>query len=266
MIDTHYDVSLLNGLRYETLAHLKQASITSLHQIAGMTVEELRQFRGIGKITALTLHAQARAWVEQRPIWLAEVPDVCQRPLWFFDIETDPYTQQVWSIGWSDAAGNLGLLIVAPHQRGTRTLTLPDGRLVALVPDTDTAWRYFADAVSPNEQHIAHWTGFDAAVMRGSAPHEVTARLDLRLHDLHHTFKRTVQIPAHGTSLKTVSAYLGFDYAVYQDWSMAYNDYRRWLATDDARHLMQACAYQADDVKAMLVVWEWLRGRDDAKG
>jgi predicted RecB family nuclease len=265
MTHTHYDVSLLNGLRSETLAHLRQAAITSLHQIAAMNVDELRQFRGIGKQTAPTLHAQARAYVEQCPIWLAAVPDVCQRPLWFFDIETDPYTQRVWSIGWSDAAGNVGLLIVVPHQRGTHILTLPDGRLVALVPDTDAAWRYFADAVSPNEQHIAHWTGFDAAVMRGSAPYDVTARLDPRLHDLHHTFKRAVQIPAHGTSLKTVSAYLGFNYAVYQDWSMAYNDYRRWLATDDARHLMQACAYQADDVLAMLVVWEWLK-KEDARG
>ena len=193
-----------------------------------------------------------------RPRWLTAVPEVCPRPLWFFDIETDPCTQQVWSIGWSDAAGQMGLLIVAPHQRGPRPLTLPDGRLVTLVPDTDAAWAYFADAVSSNAQPIAHWTRFDAGVMRSTAPAAVTARLHPRLHDFHHTFTTTVQIPAQGTSLKTIAAYVGFQYAGYADWSMAYRDYRRWLATADAQHLKQACAYQADDVQAMLVVWAWL--------
>ncbi|MFN8376370.1 MAG: TM0106 family RecB-like putative nuclease [Anaerolineae bacterium] len=177
----HYDVSLLNGLRSETHEHFRQASITSMQQVAAMSVDELRQFRGIGKITAPALQSQARAWVEQRPIWLDSVPDVCQRPMWFFDIETDPYTQKVWSIGWSDHERNLGLLIVTPHQRKTRLMTLPDGRTVqrvALVADTDAAWRYFAEAVSPNEQHVAHWTGFDAGVMRSSAPRDVIERLN----------------------------------------------------------------------------------------
>jgi predicted RecB family nuclease len=254
----HYDVSLLNGLRSETHAHFRQASITSMHQVASMTVDELRKFKGIGRITAETMQLQARAYVEQRPMWLDAVPEVCQRPMWFFDIETDPYTGSVWSIGWSDHDRNLGLLIVVPHQSKTRHITLPDGRIVALVPDTDAAWRYFAQAVSPNENPVAHWTGFDAGVMRKTATQDVIDSLDHRLHDLHHTFKKTVQIPASGTSLKTVSAYLGFRYEGYQDWSMAYNDYRRWLATDEDEHLARACAYQADDVIAMIVVWKWL--------
>jgi predicted RecB family nuclease len=254
----HYDVSLLNGLRSETHTHFKLASITSMHQVAAMTVDELRKFKGIGRVTAETMQLQARAYVEQRPMWLEQLNEICKRPMWFFDIETDPYTGNVWSIGWADHDRNLGLLIVTPHQSKTRHITLPDGRVVALVPDTNAAWRYFAQAMSPNGNPVAHWTGFDAGVMRKSAPQDVIDSLDDRLHDLHHTFKRTVQIPASGTSLKTVSAYLGFHYEGYQDWSMAYNDYRRWLATDEDEHLARACAYQADDVIAMIVVWKWL--------
>lgn len=251
---THFDISLLNGLHRETRAHFRQRGITHLQQIVAMTPEELLQFRYVGKATAAVLHAQARAWVEQRPIWCAKLPHDCKQQTWFFDIETHPKTGDIWSIGWSDHEGETFVVLVNPLAKAITPLT----QTIITVPDTDSAWEYFAESVCANQRSIMHWTGFDAGVMKKTAPRNVVFRLEKRLFDLHHAFKRTVQIPAQGTSLKTVAAYMGFRWSGYQDWFMAFQDYQHWLMTGDESRILSACAYQADDVKAMIVVLRWL--------
>jgi predicted RecB family nuclease len=251
-------VSLLNGLHREAQAHLRQKGITTLQQFVAMTPDELLQIRYIGKTTAPALHAQARAWVEQRAIWCATLPKECQQSAWCFDIETHPETGEIWSIGWSDLERETQVIVVNPHVETIVALT----PIITLAPSPDAAWAYFASQMVANRQPIMHWTGFDASVMKKTAPRHVVLKLEKRLYDLHHTFKRIIQIPAQGTSLKTVAAYMGFAWSGYQDWFMAFQDYQRWLRTGDDQHIVAACAYQADDVKAMVVVLKWLNTLD----
>jgi predicted RecB family nuclease len=252
-----HDVGLLSGLHKNTRAHFQTAGIVSLQQIVIMSVSELRQFKNIGAATAPSIHAQARAWIEGRPIWLQPLPELYTHESWFFDIETDPDSGEIWSIGWSRENEPIQLVVVAPHLRHSRQLMLPNRQLVNLAPDTDVAWRCFADSVSIDEQPIFHWTGFDAGVMRATAPDDVTQRLNHRLHDFHGSFKKAVQLPADGTSLKTVAAYFGFAWSEYDDWRMAWSDYQRWLVTENDDYLAKACAYQGDDVRAMVIVRNW---------
>lgn len=255
-VATH-DVSLLNGLHKATRSHFQSVGIVSLQQIVAMSVVELYQFRNIGKTTAPVIHAQARAWIEQRPVWLREMPALYREQAWFFDIETDPVRGTVWSIGWSREHEPIQLVVVAPHLTQAQQVTLPDGQIVHLAPDTDAAWRCFADGVSADAQPILHWSGFDAGVMRATAPEDVVTRLKHRLDDFHGSFKKTVQLPVDGLSLKTVAAYFGFEWSAYADWHMAWSDYQRWLVTENDGYLAKACAYQGDDVRAMVVVRDW---------
>lgn len=43
---------------------------------------------------------------------------------------------------------------------------------------------------------------------------------------------------------------------------MAFQDYQPGLPTGDESRILSACAYQADDVKAMVVVLNWLNSFD----
>ncbi len=219
-----------------------------------MQPDDLTRFKGI-KTTAPAVHAHARAHVEECPVWFEALPSACRQTGIMFDLETDPYTMKPWSWGWCDAEGNSQVIITAPYE--DRVL-LADERTVITVPDTDAAWRLFAE-LNPNaDDLIYHWTGFDAGVLRANAPYDVRAALSPRMHDLHHSYKSCVRFPVHGASLKVVARYLDFHWAEYDAWDAAYHDYRRWLSLGDLEALSRACNYQQADVQALAVVWGWL--------
>jgi predicted RecB family nuclease len=253
------DVSLLSGLRRDTLQDFQAAGVTTLNQLAAMQPHQLRQFRGI-KSTAEEFHTLARSWVEKKPIWYNNLPEISFQDGWMFDLETYetvPITSsKVWSIGWG-CRGNTSLIIIAPEYE-QQQMTLTNAQIVTLVPDEATAWKLFAQALSVDNRPIFHWTHYDATIMRKTAPEDVIQALESRLYDLHRIFKKSVKFPVDGTSLKTVANYLGFAWSEYEDYFQAYMDYRRWLRTGDVKLLTSSCAYQSDDVIALEKVWEWL--------
>jgi hypothetical protein len=252
-------VSLLSKLRRDTLADLAKANIHTLDQIAAMQPDDLKRFRGIKK-GAVAIHASARAWVEEQPVWYGTLDPRCETEGYYFDIETlqDGVGRTVvWSIGWCGPDGLSQTIVVGTDSRVT-SAALPDGRSVTLVPDHQAAWQVFADSVAGSTLPIFHWTGYDAGVMAGSAPEAVVESLAPRLSDLCHLVDSAVKFPVKGVSLKVVAPYLGFQWKVYSDWFAAYQDYRRWLVDDDLAALASACSYQRDDVDAMVVIRRWL--------
>jgi predicted RecB family nuclease len=251
------DVSLLSGLRQDTRKHFAAMGIVSLEQVAEMSPDDLRKFKGI-KSTAVSVHAHARAWVSRAPVWYGSLAQVCYEGGWMFDIETEPLTGVVWCIGWSDAQDNCEVALVAPQVRKPERYRLPDAREIILVPDADSAWEAFAAGVSGDHRPIFHWTGFDAGVMHRTAPEGVKTALAVRLHDLHHIVNQSVRFPTKSTSIKAISAYLNFNYSAYEAWDAALNDYNLWLSRGDDVALARACSYQRDDVLAMNVVWRFL--------
>jgi predicted RecB family nuclease len=249
------DVTHLPGLRPETRAHLRLLGITTLEQFVAFSPDDLRQFKGI-KSTAPRIHATARAYMEQKPIWYNDLPPACSQCGFNFDLETDPATGVPWSWGWSNGEGEVNIiLVVAGRQAEFR---LPDGQEVTVAPTSDDAWRAFAEAVGDCDWPVYHWSGFDAGVLRATAPEDAKARLTHRMTDLLAAFNHCVRFPIPNSSLKTVAAYLAFSWSAYADWWQAYNDYRHWLRTGETHPLMRACSYQADDVKALALVWKWL--------
>ncbi|MFN8451189.1 MAG: ribonuclease H-like domain-containing protein [Anaerolineae bacterium] len=255
MIPTH-PLHAITGLSRQAQDNLRRAGITTLEQLACLTPDELCQIKGI-KSTATAIHAHARAFVEDRPVWHGDFPDACCPIAYMFDLETDPYTGVPWSWGWSDPSGGQHIIITAEHAAETE-VALPDGRTIYVVPHQADAWHLFAHAVSEFPFLIFHWTGFDAGITRAHAPAEVREPLLARMHDLHRTFKGAVKFPVSGNSLKTVARYLDFDWVEYDAWDAAYNDYRLWKLRGDMRALARSCNYQQADVEALAVVWRWL--------
>jgi predicted RecB family nuclease len=249
------DLSLVQGLRSETRKVLHRAGITTLHHIASLQPDELKRFKGI-KSTAPGIHAHARAYLEGRPIWYNPLPGRCQSSGIMFDLETDPESGQPWSLGFSDGEGDTQIILVA-SKRAPASFMLGD-ITITLVRDVDEAWFTFAEAVGDREL-IYHWSGYDAGVLRKTAPPEVILELGGRMYDLLQTFNQTVKLPVKSSSLKVVGAYLGYAWEAYEDWWQAYQDYQSWLRYGDEAILTKACMYQRDDVVALAKVWRWMQ-------
>ncbi|MEP7291589.1 MAG: TM0106 family RecB-like putative nuclease [Chloroflexota bacterium] len=254
VVEPSLPISLLSGLSQQARDHLRASGISNLRQIVEMKPEELKRFRGI-KTTAPAIHAHARAHVEKQPVWFDELPQSCFQPGIMFDLETDPYTQKPWSWGWCDSEGNTQVILTA-HK--AETVMLNESRAIYTVRDTDAAWRLFAELNPKPAERIYHWTGYDSGVMRANAPYDVKVLLDSRMVDLHRIYKHCVRFPVDGASLKVVARYLDYQWAEYDAWDAAYNDYRRWLSKGDLDALRRACNYQQADVQALAVVWNWL--------
>ncbi|MEZ4668522.1 MAG: ribonuclease H-like domain-containing protein [Anaerolineae bacterium] len=259
MTRSHLDLSLLPRLSRQARESLYRAGITNLHDMVALTVEELQRIKGIKK-TAFAHHASARAYVEDRPIWMNPLPDVLHQGGWMFDLETAALAGgdgMPWSLGWSDEQGISYIALVAPGKPRGEISLLGFAKLI-LVADKDEAWHVFHQSVGNDEKPIYHWTGFDAGVMRATAPLEVRQALLERMHDLHHTFISSVRLPIKSYSIKKVAPYFGFNWSGYEEWWAAETDYRRWLATDNADLIFRSCGYQRDDVLALAVIWDWL--------
>ena len=250
------ELSAISGLSRQAQEHLRRGGITTLAQVASLTPDDLQHFKGI-KTSAPAIHAHARAFVENCPVWHGTFPEECAPGGYMFDLETDPYTQTPWSWGWCDLGGKPANIMVAPSYVDS-SVTLPDGRTILIVPHQEDAWHLFSQLVAEHGCLIFHWTGFDAGITRKFAPSTVRDPLLARMHDLHRTFKSSVKFPVSGNSLKTVARYLRFNWMEYDAWDAAYNDYRLWQRTGDLNALSRAANYQQADVEALGVVWKWL--------
>jgi len=255
-------LDLLYGVSRRTRQDMQAEGLTALADVAASSVEALQRVKGIGPATAPSIRANAQAWLENRPIWYNPMPQMSDddpHDAWMFDLETLETNGETipWSLGWCDTHGETGIILVAPV-REPEQLALPDGRIVTLVPDSDTAWLAFAEAMSGSSAPIYHWTGYDAGILRSTAPAAVRNRLEPRMRDLHRLFTRSISLPLKSTSIKAVSVYLGFPWIGTTNWFEAFQDYARWLETGDPAALIRTCTYQGADVQSMAWVWRWL--------
>lgn len=259
----HLDIARLPGLGRKVLAALRAQGIETVTDVLAHSIDALDAVPGIGKATASRMHLCAQAIVNDQPIWLNGLPQPCRSSGIMFDLETDPYGGEPWSLGWLDGHGAARVALVADNLP-SGVLRLPDGTQVNVVPDTDTAWVVFNDSCAECDGPIYHWTGYDAGIMRRSAPYNIQCDLNDRMHDLHATFRRTVILPPRSTSLKPVARWLGFEWPEGAEggfgWQLAWNDYSRWRWAEDIEALVRACRYQRADVDALRVVWAWLNG------
>lgn len=82
-------MSLINRLRQDSREALLAADVRTLNQFIEIDPAQLRQIKGI-KSTAEQFHAQARAWIEDRPIFYREPSSLCMGDVWHVDTEYYP--------------------------------------------------------------------------------------------------------------------------------------------------------------------------------
>ncbi len=253
-------LDLLYRVSGKTRQQMQAAGLTTLADIATASLEALLDIKGIGPATAPGIRANAQAWLENRPVQYRTLTiPAPPEEAWMFDLETLEAGGRTlpWCLGWCNPAGETQIALVAPVD-AVESCVLPDQQRLTLAPDYETLWLVFADAMAARSAPIYHWTGYDAAVLRSTAPEPVRRQLEPRLHDLHRLFTRSFSLPLKSTSIKTVSVHLGFEWVGTNDWFQAFLDYKQWVETADLAALTRACRYQRADVQSMAWVWRWL--------
>lgn len=246
------DLARISGLRRDSREALHAMGIHTLEQLAALSDDELRKVRGI-KSTARSIRAGAEALVRNQPVWHGPLEPHCRLPGVMFDLETNPANGQPWSLGWLDCdEPHVALVGRGPSRR------LDDGTIVHIEPNAVAAWYRMAESIAASDTPVFHWTGYDAAILRATAPADVRRALEPRFFDLHRAFSQAVRFPVDGTSLKRVAAYLGFAWGAYESWFAAWEDYRAWLRSGSDAALARSLRYQMDDVIALERVWRWL--------
>jgi predicted RecB family nuclease len=252
-------IELLWNLRKNSRQDLREKGIFTIEQFNALSLEEIAKIKGI-KSTASRFKAQAEAYVRKTPVQYGEVHPVMRQKAILFDLETDIHPEagfHSWCMGWCDCEGNSKIAVVN-GQKAKELYSLDRKTEIHIVASPEDAWWCFYHDIVEMDAPIFHWTGYDAGVMRQTAPERVREALLPRMHDFADSFIKAFQLPIKSYSIKEVARYFGFEWQEYDNWQQALWDYRSWLRTGNPRYLMQACGYQRDDVLSMLTVWAWL--------
>ncbi len=249
---------------------LHDEGIRTFDELAARTPDSFRH-RDL-RANAFLLQAEARAWSTSRPVWL-KAPDLPRgrTPVWF-DVEADsdglraPVPVYLW-----------GLAVEQPEPRF-------EPLLAELTPEGDReAWaRFVARALEVFDDHPeavwVHWHDaepmwLDRYITRLGAPAAFVQRIRApgACFDLHRALDRAVRLPLRSTSIKFVARWLGFKWSnpdADAAWSTAQAHRARETRdpVERARLLAQVASYNADDLWAMRVVWNWLQEQARAQG
>jgi predicted RecB family nuclease len=255
------DFQHLTGVTPKLIFELRKHGLTCCADVAALEDADLLKVRGIGKATARTLRLHAQAVANGQAVALDTVlPETLPLPGVMLDIETclNPWEIGVpWSFGWVDGKGEAYVAMVG-FSGDFDAVSLPDGNTVYMIPNFRAGWRLIAEISQPHSGHVYHWTAYETGVLKQTGTPDAQDSLIPRMHDLHATFKRSVALPVRGRSIKTVAAFLKYQYPPESNYAQAWNDYNRWRETGDTHALARAAAYQRADVEAMWVAWRWL--------
>ena len=249
-----------------TRAELLHAEgIRTFDQLAARTPESLTH-PDLKPYSPLLL-AEARAWATGTPVWLRD-PGLPRgrTPVWF-DVESDSEGElatvpvYLWGLAVGHGEAHAEALLAELDAAGDRDAwqRFVTRALAVLRRHPDAVWVHW-DSAEPMwlERYIARLGATGEFVTRMRAPGA--------LFDLHRALERSVRLPLRSTSIKFVAPWLGFRWSnpdADAAWSTA-QLHRARAAADPAereRLLAEVARYNADDLRAMQTVWEWMEAR-----
>lgn len=253
------DVSLVYRLSQADQRRLYGIGIHTVAELAAADSDHLRaQLEDWPYDKIVRLQNQARVLASDQPLTLRkpEFPEAATEI--FFDIESDP-TRDVDYL--------FGVL--------TRTKGAPAYQaLVAEKPeDEKVAWTKFLDLLATWEDFVIyHYASyeravFDRLVLRHGAPSELVSKFHEHAVDLHQKTVDSVVLPLYFYTLKDVAKYIGFSWTDPDAGgaeSVAWYD--TWLTNGDRSQLNKVLRYNEDDVRATLVLKDWLATLKPSKG
>ncbi|HUO75748.1 MAG TPA: TM0106 family RecB-like putative nuclease, partial [Candidatus Paceibacterota bacterium] len=198
------------------------------------------------------LQNQARVLISGEPLVLRKIAMPAVRHEIFLDIEADP-TRDVEYL--------IGMLM-----RDTTTGKTTYDHVIAEKPEEEgDAWRKFLDRLATWEDFaIYHYAAYERAVfdklmLRHGAPEALAQKFHANAVDLHQKTVDAVVLPLYFYTLKDVAKFIGFQWRDPEAGgaeSVAWYD--AWLTTGDRASLDRTIRYNEDDVRATLVLRDWL--------
>jgi uncharacterized protein len=254
------DVSLVYRLSQADQRRLYSIGIHTVSDLAAANGDDLRlkledwQFDKI-----VRFQNQARVLLSNEPMVMrkSEFPSVATEI--YFDIESDPIR---------DADYLFGMLI-----RDSESGETHYEHLMAEKPeDEEAAWKKFLDKLAGWEDfavyHYAFYEKmvFDRLTVRYGAPSALVQKFHEHAIDLHQKTLDAVVLPLYFYTLKDVAKYLGYSWDDPEAGgaeSVAWYD--QWLRTGDRALLDRVLRYNEDDVRATLLLKDWLASQKPHK-
>jgi uncharacterized protein len=247
------DVSLVYRLSQADQRRLYGLGIRTVTDLANADADTLRSQLEDWQYDKITrLQNQAKVLVSGEPMILRKPEFPTVRFEVFFDIESDP-TRDVDYL--------LGMLV-----RDTQTQKVTYHHLLAEKPEQEkVSWGKFLDELAQWEDFaIYHYAFYEKMVFdRLALRHGVPSHLQQKFHehaiDLHQKVTDSAVLPLYFYTLKDVAKYLGYAWADPDAGgaeSVAWYD--QWLRTGDRSLLERVIRYNEDDVRATMLLRDWL--------
>lgn len=238
---------------------LSQADQRRLYEIGVKTIEDL------AKADVNNLQSKLEDWPfdklvrinNQAKVLLSGQPMILRQPSFpqvktevYFDIESDPT---------SDTDYLLGFLVKENGKVEYKHLMAQDKN------QEEEIWKQFLEFLAKLDDfviyHYAYYERqvFDRLALKYGAPNTLVTKFHDNTIDLHTKLVDSAVLPLYFYSLKDVAGYLGYK------WSDADAGgaesviwYREWLENKDKKLLDKLIRYNEDDVRATLLIKEWL--------
>ena len=248
------DVSLIYKLSQADQRRLYDAGIRTVHDMADADTNDLQaRLEDWPYDKIVRMNNQAKVLISDEPMITRkpEFPDV--RYEVYLDIESDPLR---------DTDYLLGLMV-----RDTQKSGEPEYKyfLAKDKSEEPKMWKDFLDFLVTLEDfviyHYAYYERqvFDRLVLRYGAPTTLVNKFKENTIDLHLKVVESVVLPLYFYTLKDVAKYFGYN------WSMPDAGgaesvvwFSEWLDKKDGDILKKILKYNEDDVRATLVIKEWL--------
>ncbi len=247
------DISLIYRLSQADQRRLYGIGIKTVADLANASGDEMR-----GKLEdwqydkIVRFQNQARVLMEGSPLILRKstFPEVATEV--YFDIESDPTRGTDYLFG----------LLIRDVASGDVTYE----RFVAEKPeDEGKAWIAFLDRLAGLEDfaiyHYAFYEKmvFDRLALRYGASSQISQKFHEHSVDLHQKTIDSVVLPLYFYTLKDVAKFLGY---TWQDSEAGGAEsvgwYDQWLRTGDRESLNRVIRYNEDDVRATMLLRDWL--------
>jgi predicted RecB family nuclease len=254
------DVSLIYRLSQADQRRLYSINIHTVAELAAASGDDLRlQLEDWPFDKIVRFQNQARVLMNNEPMIMrkSEFPEVATEI--YFDIESDPIR---------DVDYLLGILT-----RDTKTGATKYQHLLAEQPeDEQKAWSKFLDMLAGWEDFVIYHYAFyekmvfDRLTLRHGAPSALVQKFHEHAIDLHQKTVDSVVLPLYFYTLKDVAKFLGYrwdDPDAGGAESVAWYD--EWLRTGDHANLDRVLRYNEDDVRATLLLKDWLASQKPHK-
>lgn len=254
------DVSLIYRISQADQRRLYDLGIMTVEDLAAASVDKLRadlEDWPFDKI--IRFSNQAKSLVTDKPIILRKpmLPEV--RYEVYFDIESDPLR---------DIDYLLGALV-----KDTKTGTVEYKSFLAKDKEHEPeAWRKFLDYLASLEDFVIYHYAFyerqvfDRLALRYGAPAALIEKFKENTIDLHLKLVDTAIMPIYFYSLKDVGAYLGYKWDDPQaGGAESVLWYDEWLRTGNEEVMKKILRYNEDDVRATMIIKDWLTGQKPSK-